>query len=81
MSESEKDRYPRNRVQEARLQALIPRVADLAKKSGVNASQLSRIELNRIPLTVPHARKIAQALGCEWHELYCKDDNLALNAS
>ena len=62
----------RNRVRECRLQAMMAKQEDLAKKTGINRSTINALENNRLFLSSTYALLISEALKCKLDQLYEK---------
>jgi DNA-binding XRE family transcriptional regulator len=60
----------RNRLQEARLRALIPSQAALARSSGICRTTICALEKNRINLSIRYALRLKKILGCTLDDLY-----------
>jgi len=67
----------RNRVKEARLQALIATQQELAQLTGINRTTINALENNRLFLSSQYALAISEVLRCNLNALYQKryDEN------
>jgi len=60
----------RNLLQKRRLRAEIPTQVELARRSGIDRTTISRLERNRLFLSIHYALHLKEILGCSLDDLY-----------